>query len=199
MQIAQFKSPLLVRDAVNTAALRNGPAAQTLRVYNTTDAGLTNYERGIFSWASNALTIGTQAGGTGVNRQLRVSTDGGTNYWAFAAGTSPHFLAASHNAYDIGGSVSSTAPRNVYAGTSVQSAGTIHAFAATAIPAGGAAGSGLKVSSATNFGVFFGSGAPSLAAAKGSLYLRSDGSGVADRMYVNTDGSTAWTAVATAG
>lgn len=67
-----------------------------------------------------------------------------------------------------------------------------------AIPAGGTAGVGLRFSATANFGVFFGSGAPSLAAAKGSLYLRSDGSTTNDRMYVNTDGSTTWTAVTTA-
>lgn len=69
---------------------------------------------------------------------------------------------------------------------------------ATAIPAGGTAGTGVMVSSTANFGVFFGSGAPSLSAAKGSLYLRSDGSATNNRMYVNTDGSTTWTAVTTA-
>lgn len=68
----------------------------------------------------------------------------------------------------------------------------------TAIPAGGTAGAGIMVSSTANFGVFFGSGAPTLSAAKGSLYLRSDGSGIADRMYVNTNGSTTWTNVVTA-
>jgi predicted NAD-dependent protein-ADP-ribosyltransferase YbiA (DUF1768 family) len=68
---------------------------------------------------------------------------------------------------------------------------------ATAIPAGGTAGAGLMVSTTANFGVFFGSGAPTLSAAKGSLYLRSDGSTVNDRMYVNTDGSTTWTSVVT--
>src|SRR6185369_16368319 len=62
--------------------------------------------------------------------------------------------------------------------------GTIIA-GATAIPAGGTAALGLMFSSTANFGVFFGSGAPSLSAAKGSLYLRSDGSGTGDRMYVN--------------
>lgn len=76
--------------------------------------------------------------------------------------------------------------------------GAATALSATAIPAGGTAGSGLKISSTANFGVFFGSGAPSLAAAKGSLYLRSDGTGIADRVYVNTNGSTTWTAIATA-
>jgi hypothetical protein len=32
-----------------------------------------------------------------------------------------------------------------------------------------------------------------------SLYMRSDGSGVNDRMYVNTDSGTTWTAVVTVG
>ena len=73
------------------------------------------------------------------------------------------------------------------------------AHAATAIPAGGTTGAGFLFSSTANFGVFFGSGAPSLSAAKGSLYLRSDGSGAADRAYINTDGAATWTAVATAG
>ena len=68
----------------------------------------------------------------------------------------------------------------------------------TAVPAGGTAGAGLKMSSTSNLGVFFGSGAPTLAAAKGSLYLRTDGSTTNDRMYVNTNGSTTWTAVTTA-
>jgi len=68
----------------------------------------------------------------------------------------------------------------------------------TAIPAGGTAGTGYKFSSTANFGVFFGSGLPTLQAAKGSLYLRSDGSTTNDRVYVNTDGATAWTAITTA-
>lgn len=76
--------------------------------------------------------------------------------------------------------------------------GAVQAYSATSIPAGGTTGSGIKVSSTSNFGVFFGSGAPTLSAAKGSLYLRSDGSGTSDRMYVNTNGSTTWTAVTTA-
>jgi hypothetical protein len=78
-------------------------------------------------------------------------------------------------------------------------AGAVLAENATAIPAGGTAGAGFRFSSTSNFGVFFGSGAPSLAAAKGSIYLRSDGSTTNDRLYVNTDGSTTWTAVTTAG
>jgi len=67
----------------------------------------------------------------------------------------------------------------------------------TAIPAGGTAGSGYMFSSTANFGIFFGSGVPTLSAAKGSLYLRSDGAGVSTRAYINTNGSTTWTAITT--
>lgn len=67
----------------------------------------------------------------------------------------------------------------------------------TALPAGGTAGLGYKFYTTTNFGVFAGSGAPTLQAAKGSMYLRSDGSGVNDRAYINTDGNTTWTAIVT--
>lgn len=78
------------------------------------------------------------------------------------------------------------------------SSGGMGILNATAIPAGGSTSIGYRFSSTSNYGVFFGSGAPTLSAAKGSLYLRSDGSTTNDRMYVNTNGSTTWTAVITA-
>ncbi len=68
----------------------------------------------------------------------------------------------------------------------------------TAIPAGGTAGLGYLLSTTANFGTFFGSGAPTLSAAKGSLYLRSDGTTTNNRAYINTDGGTTWTALTTA-
>lgn len=46
--------------------------------------------------------------------------------------------------------------------------------------------------------VYWGSGAPSASAAKGSLYIRTDGSSTSTRMYINTDGATTWTNVTTA-
>jgi hypothetical protein len=105
--------------------------------------------------------------------------------------------AAFSGATTAGASVTPTKVAVVKQGDTFTSLASIKAYSGTAIPAGGTAGSGLLVSSATNFGVFFGSGAPSLSAAKGSLYLRSDGSTTNDRMYVNTNGSTTWTAVTT--
>lgn len=68
----------------------------------------------------------------------------------------------------------------------------------TAIPAGGATTDGILLSSTSSFGIFFGSGAPTLSAAQGSIYLRSDGSSTSTRLYVNTNGSTTWTNVTTA-
>lgn len=140
--------------------------------------------------------------------------------------TSGHLLAATDNTYDIGAS-GATRPRDIYLGGKIVTAsvqavgagtgvifrnngatgvaqidanGSVNACYATTLPAGGTAGRGLTFSSnITNMGVFFGSGAPTLSAAKGSLYLRSDGTTVNDRMYVNTDGSTTWTAVTTVG
>jgi hypothetical protein len=74
----------LNRDAANTLALRNGgtagtPVPQNFRVYNYTDAGLTNFERGFMRWNSNFLEIGTEAGGTGTVRNLAINVGGVIN------------------------------------------------------------------------------------------------------------------------
>jgi len=87
---------------------------------------------------------------------------------------------------------------NIISGGVISSAGNARILSGTAVPAGGTAGAGYLMSSTTNLGVFFGSGAPTLSAAQGSLYLRTDGSSTSTRMYVNTTGSTVWTAVTTA-
>ena len=84
-------------------------------------------------------------------------------------------------------------------GSTVVSASKITAGNLTAITAGGSTTTSLCATSTANFGTFFGSGAPTISAAKGSLYLRSDGTGVADRAYINTDGGTTWTAITTVG
>ncbi len=70
-------------------------------------------------------------------------------------------------------------------------AGQINFFASTATPAGGTALVGMTMGSA-KVGLYWGSGAPSLSAAQGSLYMRTDG-GVNSRLYSNTDGGTTWT------
>lgn len=68
--------------------------------------------------------------------------------------------------------------------------------ASTAVTAGGALG--LQLGTANVAGIYFGSGAPTISAPQGSLYLRTDGSSVSTRLYVNTNGATTWTNVTTA-
>jgi hypothetical protein len=48
-----------------------------------------------------------------------------------------------------------------------------------------------------NVGIYVGSGAPTITAAQGSLYLNTTGSTTATRAYINTTGSTVWTAITT--
>lgn len=64
--------------------------------------------------------------------------------------------------------------------------------------AGGKKGQGILIGKKANLGIFFGSGAPTLSAAQGSLYLRTDGSSTSTRAYINTDGGTTWTSITTA-
>lgn len=66
--------------------------------------------------------------------------------------------------------------------------------------AGGSLGAAISIgvtSSVPTIQVRWGSGAPTIAAPKGSLYMRTDGTTTNDRMYVNTDASTTWTALTT--
>ena len=79
-------------------------------------------------------------------------------------------------------------------GATVSATGNVTADSATAPAAGGMAA--FLASSTANFGIYVGSGAPSITAAQGSLYLRTDGTTTNDRLYVR--GSSAWIAVTTA-
>ena len=83
------------------------------------------------------------------------------------------------------------------AATTVTATGNVTADSATALVAGGAAAF-IATNTANSMGIYFGSGVPTVSAAKGSLYLRSDGTTTNDRAYINTNGTTTWTALTTA-
>jgi len=80
----------------------------------------------------------------------------------------------------------------------VATTGVANVSAATATPAGGSTAAVLLFGTTAGFGVYYGSGVPTVSAAQGSVYLRSDGSSTSTRLYVNTTGSTTWTNVTTA-
>jgi hypothetical protein len=74
--LAQDNANFFWDDSADILSLA-GTSPGALRVYNTNDhAG--NFERGVFDWntTANVLTIGTQAGGTGVVRPVRIYSEG---------------------------------------------------------------------------------------------------------------------------
>jgi Pectate lyase superfamily protein len=82
-------------------------------------------------------------------------------------------------------------------GVSLNASGQVKIASAYGVPAGGNAAVSMLFS-AGNVGFYVGSGAPTVSAAKGSIYLRTDGSSTSTRLYTNTDGATGWTSVTTA-
>jgi hypothetical protein len=74
--------------------------------------------------------------------------------------------------------------------------GNLIADSGLAPVAGGA--QAIQMGTTAGFGIYFGSGAPSISAAQGSLYLRTDGNSTSTRAYINQNGSTTWTAITTA-
>ena len=85
---------------------------------------------------------------------------------------------------------------NATFGSNTTIAGNLTVDSGVAPIAGGT--QAIQIGSTAGFGIYFGSGAPTITAAQGSLYLRTDGSSTSTRLYVNTNGATTWTNVTTA-
>ncbi len=66
----------------------------------------------------------------------------------------------------------------------------------TATPAAGSTSARILLGTTAGFGIYYGSAAPTVSAAQGSIYLRSDGT-QNNRLYINTNGATTWTAFST--
>lgn len=141
-------------------------------------------------------TFGTQATGTkfvlynnATDTDAEIGVGGTAGVWIKSQGN------GLTNAFELYGNSSNSGTADLLLRTTKTGVTTV--AAATATPAGGSTAASLLMGTTAGFGIYFGSGAPTVSAGKGSLYLRSDGSGIADRMYVNTNGSTTWTSVAT--
>jgi len=91
--IADVPDLLLLRDAANTLALRNGANAQAFNVYNTYTSGSV-YERGFVRWVSNVLEIGTEHTGASA-RALAFKINNTTRLTISTTGN----LAATNNGY----------------------------------------------------------------------------------------------------
>lgn len=166
---------------------------------------LRNVVSGVNNVALGSNALGAAAGASTNNTALGtnslVGLTSGDNNVAVGSGSGNAIVNLS-NTVSIGTGVNAASSGQIRIGSGANTEFVtpvpLRASADTAIPAGGNSGVGLKATSAASFGVFFGSGAPTLSAGKGSLYLRSDGSTTNDRFYINTDGGTTWTAGTTA-
>lgn len=105
-------------------------------------------------------------------------------------------FASGHNGARVDIQTTPTGTTTSIVAARFQQNGSLTVQPSTAIPAGGGQSVGYTISSTANFGVFAGSGVPTLSAAQGSLYMRSDGGPFA-RAYVNTDGGATYHALAT--
>jgi hypothetical protein len=163
--------------AMNTAGasssyrllIEDGTGADQLNVRYTGKSGLAIYQQASGLSVINLID----------NAQLQVAVNNAQVAVFFPSG-----------GFGVGASVTDPGGNNITA------VGRYSALTGTATPAGGNLPS-IQFGSA-NFGIYFGSGAPTVSATQGSIYFRSDGNSTSTRMYINTNGSTGWTAVTTA-
>ena len=93
-------------------------------------------------------------------------------------------------------SVAVVAASTVTVGSNLFANGYAQVNSDDATPAGGATNTGLFLG-VSAIGIYFGSGAPTVSAAQGSLYIRTDG-GASTRLYSNNNGTTGWSAITSA-
>lgn len=129
---------LLVRDAANTIAQRNGTNAQAFRVYNTSANSNVDFERLNLDWSANEARIFTSQGGTGSARNLNLGANGSVQW---RINTSGNLLALTDNSFDIGAS-GATRPKDLYlagAARQIGSQTTTGALGAVGVVASGRA------------------------------------------------------------
>lgn len=143
--------------------------------------------------ASSLTGLRVTAAGTGAGVAVAVVETGGTNnnltIDAMGSGT-----------ITLGGtSTGNIVLTRATTGLSYSGTGLLTARSGTATPAAASAVAGMCMGS-SSICIYWGTGSPNtaLTAAKGSLFIATDGSSSSTRMFVNTDGSTAWAAVTTA-
>jgi hypothetical protein len=201
-----------VQDAVKALEGKLGTGAST----PTANMFITGTGTGSSAWNKAVPTgtvMGTNDTQSASNKTFTSSTwtGGVINNPTFAADTISGFTSGTTgNIYGVpisggvinGSSATFSGTLSVSGATTIGGSqtvtGQLSVQGVTAPPASGSSNAGIKMSSTSNFGVFFGSGAPTFSAAQGSFYMNTTGSSTSTRMYINTNGSTTWTNVVTA-
>jgi hypothetical protein len=172
----------------------------------TTATGITNVNGPITQQSASITRAVIGGDGNGRIALGRTDTTAGTvqpyfDFFTGAATNDVRLQASAINQFDIqvGGAVKiRQSTTQTLFNQNIVTTGSVGANIVAGIPAGGSLGTGFIFSNVANFGMFYGSGVPTIAAAQGSLYLRSDGNSTSTRAYINTNGSTGWTAITTA-
>jgi hypothetical protein len=174
-------------------ALRRYPSDDATAIGYASFTNLTSgtHNAGLGRGAGGSVTTGSQntfvGGNSGLNGSQKVDA---VNSTAIGYGS---FTTADNQVVLGNEGVSSTILRG-----NVSTDGDFRLNTGSPIPEGGADDAGLRLSSMPNFGVFYGSGAPTLTCAQGSLYLRSDGGQPNNKIYVNINGGKDWAPLLTA-
>lgn len=193
-------------DAVIKPSANDGFA---LGVSGTAFSDLFLASGGVINWNAGECTI-THANASGVTFGWNAAAGRGVTFQnADSGGSSNINLTFSHGSGVLGQiNVSSTGmifgPTTAVAmsfanngATRLQltSGGDVTVRPDVATPAAGSTAARLLFGTTAGFGIYYGSGAPTVSAGQGSLYLRSDGSTTNNRIYVNANGGTTWTAL----
>jgi hypothetical protein len=189
--VADTAQALLLSGA--SKGIRVVAGATTMLIEGVDNTGAASYQPLVIGASDLTFSInGTGEVGINATALFPKTSDGsalgaGTNMWADL------FLASGGVINFNNGNLTMTHSAGALAITGVTTVAS-----ATATPANGSTSARLLFGTTAGFGIYYGSGAPSVSAAQGSIYLRSDGSSTSTRLYVNTDGSTTWTNVTTA-
>lgn len=141
-------------------------------------------------------TFNGQAGGQTADSGTHAGGAGGVV--TIAGGVGGNATAGTGNGGAGGNLVLNGGAGGTTTGGSAGAQGIVQIANNVAPAAAGSAGAFVQLSSTASFGIYFGSTAPTVVAAQGSIYLRTDGSTTATRLYLNTNGSSTWTNVVTA-
>lgn len=150
----------------------------------TCDLSDTVTKAGNYIYRAGGTDVDVADGGSGASTLTGILTGNGIS--AFTAST------VTQHGVLLGGS------SNAVSSLGVASTGTVLTGATGADPAFSATPAVTSIAiGAGGLTITSGAGAPGASEPKGSLYLRTDGGGVNDRMYVATDSIGGWTAVVT--